>query len=126
MRTNVLELEVCRIGLDVDHVLLHRARIGRASAIRAPNRVHVRERRVHLRVLIDRDAGSSTTGTASTAEVRLEDQRLLLGLGVQFLTESAIPAHIANHGPLPRAQKQIITALRTITHRTDLLKLGDV
>jgi len=126
VHTDILELEIHRILLDVDHVLLHRARIGRASAIRAPDRVNVRERRIHLCKLVDRDAGSSATGTDSTAEVRLEDQRLLLGLGVQFLTESAIPAHIAHHGPLPRAQKQIITALRTETHRTDLLKLGDV
>ncbi len=126
MGTDILELEVRRIGLDVNHVLFHTARVARASAVRAPNGVDVGKRRVHLGILIHRNTGGCATGTASTAKVGLKDERLLLGLGVQLLTKSAVPAHIAHHGSITRVEEEIITALWTETHRTDLLQEGHV
>ncbi len=80
LRTNILKLEVCGVGLDVNHVANGVAadRIRGTAAVRATNAVDVGKRGVHLCVLVDGNAGGSSACAAAAAEICLEDERFFL------------------------------------------------
>lgn len=78
------------------------------------------ERRIHLCILVHSDAGRGAGCTAARAEIRLQDQRILLLFRIQLLAKPAVATehkHVA--GAFTCAQEKIIRTLGTETHGTN-------
>ncbi len=116
---NVLELEICRIRLKVNDILLRLVQAGLAVGVGAAQSIDVGECRVVESIFIDCDTGGRPCCRGT--EGGFQNECLLLGLWLQEFTMPTIPTLITDGIFFRGIQVQEIGASGTESHFVFLL-----
>ncbi len=114
--TDILELQIGRVRLNVNYIAFRLVGTGLALRIRTPQCIYMGECWVMESVFIDNDSGSGSCGRGARTEGSLQNQRLLLGLWLKEFTMPTIPTLIAHRFFLRGIQVKEIGTLRTEAH----------
>lgn len=115
-RADVLELQICRIRFNVNHVAFGLIGSRLAFRVGAAQGIHVRQCRIVQGILIDHDTGGGSGCGGTGPKGRFQNQPLFLGFWLEEFTIPTIPTLVTDRLIFRGVEVQEIRAFRTKSH----------